>query len=350
MESPQALSGWAQALGELSAGRRQTVSVCHIGDSHLQSGQVDAVLRADFQKRYGNAGRGYVFPYEALGTGNPPDLRSSVSGPLKLRRMMGLGSGGQVGPGGLAAVGQGLAVSLTVEVLDEEGSFDQERVLQPEVAEGMGWYAPDPEQPQQSSLLQWKTRRQKLSLYSGPGIKSELHGLILARAQRPGVFWHTLAANGAEARHFAGHREIVETVAGLAPDLMIVSLGTNETQQRGYNRTAALAQQQNLWTLLRQAAPQASLLIVAAPAARYRRLWSNPRLADYNEGLREMAERNGAAYFDLLAAQGGLGAYGHWAEAGLAGKDGVHYKPAGYQQMGQWLLQALRGAEDAHVP
>jgi lysophospholipase L1-like esterase len=132
----------------------------------------------------------------------------------------------------------------------------------------------------------------------------------------------------------------------MAPDLLISSLGTNETQQPIYDLSAAVEQQRHFWRVLRSAAPKAALLVVSPPDAKWGR-HASKRLDGFVKALRAAALEEGAAFLDLRAAQGGKGAYERWAAAGLAGKDGVHYKNAGYRLWGQWLLEALQTSSEA---
>jgi|GEM_PF-163069 len=51
-------------------------SVLMLGDSHIQVGWISETLRHQFQKEYGNAGRGLVFPYEVANSNGAADVTS----------------------------------------------------------------------------------------------------------------------------------------------------------------------------------------------------------------------------------------------------------------------------------
>ena len=441
IEGPQALSPFAAALNALAAGTRDRVSVCHFGDSHLQEGEVDQVLRDALQARYGNAGRGYVFPYEAMNTGTPADVGSVTDADWRLRRMMGDSSGGPVGPGGLAAISSQPNFVLGVDVhggSSQASAFDRVKVFyvpgpdKPEL-----WVATRPQPAHYSAELRNQTWREltiksgdtlsgiaqregctvaDLKRWNGATVKlraggtvrlwkpvpadaprmqgftvwgvlsgqdplgpegvtvdlgspsddvfllgaqtqgasqhAELQGLVLDKRGTRGILWHSLAANGAQAKHYAAQPELPEQGRSLAPDLIIVSLGTNETQTANYRIQDVLAQQLRFWRVLRQAAPQASLLICSPPDAGYKHHGSNDRLDAYVAAIKAQALNEGAAFLDLRAAQGGAGSYQRWRAVGLAGKDGVHYKSAGYRLLGEWTLNALLsvpGVEGGHA-
>lgn len=439
IDAPQALTAWTSALQGLSVGTRSRVSVVHIGDSHLQAGPMDSVLRQALQARWGDAGRGFVFPYEATDTANPPDLASASDVEWKLRRMMGDSAHGPVGAGGLAAVAQAVPFVLSLaQGRDVAGTpgFDRVRVFyEPGPDKAELWVAtrPDPvaaeaalrraawrerliepgdtlselaqaEGVSQADLRRWngpnfklragkKLRLRQVSAegssrlagytvwgvlkgdderaregvsvslgspvqelflvgtQAGPGQDHvELQGLLFERSLATGLVWNTLAANGAQAKHFSAQRNFPVQLKAMDPDLIIFSLGTNETQQSDYAIDDALAEQKRLWKICREAVPGASLLVLSPPEASYGKRTANARLDPYVQGLRALALQEGAAFFDLRAAQGGYGSYDRWHEEGLAGKDGVHYRNAGYRLMGQWLLDALDNTGAAHAP
>ncbi len=426
------MNAWTTALKDLSSGARSRVSVLHFGDSHLQSGQMDSVLRQALQVRWGDAGRGFVFPYEATFTSNPEDLASVSDVEWRLRRMMGDGSGGgPVGAGGLGAIAQ--SVPFVLAMAERHGQtptagFDRVRVFYhpgPDRAEL--WVATREDAGAAEAALRrgaWRERRvvkgdtlsgialaegvsvadlrrwngPKLKLKAGQALRlrregdearsrlagytvwgvlkgddpsatrgivvnlgapvqqvfilgaqaspnetqAEVQGIVFERSNAPGLIWHTLAANGAQAKHFSQAADLPQQISALAPDLIIVSFGTNETQQSDYRQDAAIAENRRFWRLLRQVAPQASLLICSPPDAAKGRHSSNAHLDGFVQALRAAALEDGAAFIDLRAAQGGDDAYNRWREAGLAGKDGVHYRYNGYRLMGQWLLDALQ--------
>ena len=60
----------------------QTVSIIHLGDSHIQAGHFTMPIRQSFTQRWGNGGIGWVGPFRLLGT-NPPIhtvIRASSAG------------------------------------------------------------------------------------------------------------------------------------------------------------------------------------------------------------------------------------------------------------------------------
>ncbi|WP_300672651.1 GDSL-type esterase/lipase family protein [Soonwooa sp.] len=54
----------------------QVTNILFLGDSHIQAGWIPKVLREHFQQKYGNAGRGTLFPYAVANSNGPQDYTS----------------------------------------------------------------------------------------------------------------------------------------------------------------------------------------------------------------------------------------------------------------------------------
>jgi lysophospholipase L1-like esterase len=81
---PEALKPFWDALSVTARGGRAVV--LHLGDSHLQSDLLSRPLRRDFQARFGDAGRGLVFPYSVAHTTEAEDVVDESSAAWIARR------------------------------------------------------------------------------------------------------------------------------------------------------------------------------------------------------------------------------------------------------------------------
>jgi lysophospholipase L1-like esterase/LysM repeat protein len=57
----------------------QVNQILFLGDSHFQADWLTAFLRKKFQEKYGNAGRGLVFPYAVANSNGPDDFSSATN-------------------------------------------------------------------------------------------------------------------------------------------------------------------------------------------------------------------------------------------------------------------------------
>ena len=70
IENTETLKSFADKLSE----NKTVTNILFLGDSHIQSGWIPEVLRKRFQEKYGNAGRGLVFPYSVANSNGPQDF------------------------------------------------------------------------------------------------------------------------------------------------------------------------------------------------------------------------------------------------------------------------------------
>src|ERR1051325_974299 len=80
------LDSFFEKLSKLSKDKKGKVSIVHIGDSHIQADYFSGRLRKDFQKDFGNAGRGLIFPYQVAKTNGPSDYRSTSKADWQAKR------------------------------------------------------------------------------------------------------------------------------------------------------------------------------------------------------------------------------------------------------------------------
>ncbi|HEX8530367.1 MAG TPA: hypothetical protein VF646_10105, partial [Cytophagales bacterium] len=76
------LAAFYGSLDSLAGGTRRKVNIVHIGDSHVQADMFPGKLRESFHldPALGNGGRGLTFPYRAVGTNSPINLKVSYTG------------------------------------------------------------------------------------------------------------------------------------------------------------------------------------------------------------------------------------------------------------------------------
>lgn len=171
--------------------------------------------------------------------------------------------------------------------------------------------------------------------YGTPGISRE--------TGRDGVVYQVYGINGATAQRFSDERHVDE-IAALSPDLLIVSLGTNESVGAKYARMQHKNQLDQLMRMLAARCPSTPVLLTTPPGA-YRRVRgryqpnANVRLAAAT--ITGYAEEKGYAWWDLYGVAGGDRACVNWWNNGLMQRDHLHFTKEGYWLMGDLLYSAI---------
>ncbi|MFD2720432.1 GDSL-type esterase/lipase family protein [Hymenobacter monticola] len=335
------------------------VSVVHLGDSHLQADEFSGRVRRELQRTYGNAGRGLAFPFGVAKMDGSPTFRSrATAGRWRARRVLAApDSTLPIGLSGisLATSDTGAAFTLRIPARGRpDYRFSKLTLLR----------EPDP------TAFDWQVRnaqgRVLATVASGGGLAAtvvfdslrdfvelrtvrrqpdqtgaRLYGLLLDNG-RAGVVYHVIGVNGAAVRHYNRAPHFFAQLPVLQPDLLIVSLGTNDAYDAGFDPRRFAQQLDTLVSRLRRRCPQADVLLTA-PADSYRaRRYRNPDLTRLREALRAYCAAHDLAYWDLAAVQGGYGSMRTWLAHGLAQPDLVHFTTKGYELQGLLLYLALQ--------
>ena len=188
--------------------------------------------------------------------------------------------------------------------------------------------------------------------YGDSHIASDWFANALRKQWGAGVIYDAFGINGARATRALtwDWEALAEQFAAAPPDLIVVAYGSNEAGDTDLNLTTYQRAFSELLRRFHEAAPLASLLVLAPPdrAAKRKGSWQSlASLPPLIEMQRRAAFENGAAFWNLYEAMGGAGGINRWREQqpALAQADHVHLTAAGYRLVAQTLYQVLRTTE-----
>jgi lysophospholipase L1-like esterase len=144
--------------------------------------------------------------------------------------------------------------------------------------------------------------------------------------------------------HYNNNPEIVAAAKHLAPNLVIVSLGTNESFGKNFGAEYFYGQISRMVAAIRSAMPDAAIMFTT-PMENCRRsrgrytVNKNVRLA--SEVLMAHAKEFGYAVWNWYDICGGAGAAKAWSARGLMQKDRIHLTAEGYRLQSELLFAAL---------
>jgi lysophospholipase L1-like esterase len=159
-----------------------------------------------------------------------------------------------------------------------------------------------------------------------------------------GVTFETLGINGALAGKLLDANEQIwaSEVAQRAPSLVILAYGTNEANSHLWTAGQYRADLTEIIARIRRAAPGASILMVGPPdCGKIRPLLHLSEVIDIQ---REIATRQGVAFWDWRMHMGGERVVNQWVLAGLGQADYVHLTGEGYRLIGNMLFAQMEKA------
>lgn len=376
------LHNFFAALDSLRAGKDTVVTIVQLGDSHIQAGHYSGRTMRLLQQQFGNAGRGWIAPFKLSKTNEPDDyFISSVIREWVAGRCIQHNRKCPIGPGGIGIQSVSPSINFDISMAPNNGagySFNQAVIYRGEKSMPML-----PAGKMKDSIetilsqtacapgvitdtfrisglidtLQLQSTRRKQGtdkLLPASSFKNLYYGFNLTNGQ-PGILYHSVGVNGAMYVNYTDE-DYVRQLALLNPSLLIISLGTNETFGRRFNRSEFAGQIETFISLVKKQMPHTAILLTTPPEC-YKRVYVNKkRTYVRNENTEraakaivDVARREGVACWDLFAATGGKSSSAKWHKAGLMGRDRVHFTKEGYQEQGTLLYRALMQTYNRYI-
>ncbi len=375
-------------LLKLEAGTAtKPLTILHLGDSHIAADRITSEIRRLFQARFGDGGRGLMMPGFPFPYYKAPGFSFDKTGTWEVANS--LTDDGDYGITGVSLTARepdamlGLSATdapfTSVEVWLLTGPGHGRAVLSAgERREEVATSADE------ASVLRVKLPVKASSLRIeavGDGPVTVL-GWSVDNGKAHGIRYVNLGIPSASAfttRRF-DRKLAASDIAALAPGLVILGYGTNEGFNDDLDVAAYEREYERLIKLVKAAAPDASLVILApfdgnrlpryvagedrasAPChplseeeqASYAERLANedpalarwhtpPKLATLRALLASIAARHGAAYLDLSEVMGGPCGMHRWVmnDPPLGLPDHAHLSDEGSRRMGKAIYQAL---------
>lgn len=342
--------------------RTGKINIVHIGDSHIQADYLTAEARTMFQETFGNGGRGFIFPFKVANTNNPVNYSVSFGGKWLNCKAIQSDNTCSLGINGIMVSTKDTNSYILIDpdrVRKSDYSFSKLKLF---FNGGDDSYTPiftnksDPnfffdEQPSGSGYSQFYFNKPQdtISLLLQKTIPGQsffqLYGMSLEN-NGPGLLYHAIGLNGAFTKSFNKSNLFTTQLSALEPDLVIVSLGTNDNYLPE-SRYCRYCIKDNLRTMLdniRLSRPGVSILLVTPGDFLLKNGSHNNNNEIYREVLFELADEYNCGVWDFNTVMGGDYSIKCWTKQGLARTDYVHFSRKGYEITGQLLYHAIMDA------
>lgn len=364
----RAMDGFFSALA--AADRKEPGAIARItyfGDSIVASDFITAGLRRKLQRRFGDAGHGFMLMANPGPGYFHNDVVRFASKGWQVSRIVGpFAEDGLYGLGGVSFRSQGAGVFSRFATA-KEGSFGRA------VARFAVDYLEHPGGGRMEVSVDGASRevidtsaaapRAVVRTYAAPEGPHELEVRALGPNVRafgvwmerdaPGVVLDAIGIQGCRIRFLdkTDDAHFAEQLRARDPSLTVFQFGMNESEdgelfpldQYESTMKAVLAQ-------VKQALPRASCLLVGPMDRADRKgevFTSRPVIPKLAAIQRKVAGEVGCGYWDTYGAMGGQGSMGTWVQRGLGGADLAHPSSAGAEVLGRWIYLALTDAYEA---
>jgi lysophospholipase L1-like esterase len=360
-----ALQEFFRKLQRIEHGSGEQAVIVHLGDSHVQPGVFTLPTREWIQASYGNGGRGLMFPYRMAKSNGPAGYISHCDTPWITGRNATIKRPLPTGVAGFTLWSDKPSPSFVVEFTASPyptgdsarmSIFHSDRdtcftfsvtneltgrtyaVVDSSACDMTTFLLDD----QPGSIRVRATRSNEIQR------SATFYGMILTSASG-GVIVHTIGVNGAMFSSYHESEHFATQLASLRPDLLIVSLGTNEAfGVKSYSSEGFRADINLFFSAIRQAGTRAAVLVTTPPgiykSSRKKRRTSykpNPVADTVSSVLRDYAGSNRMAVWDWYTIMGGKEGMSKWKAKGLTDKRYIHFSSKGYGIQGTLLREAL---------
>ncbi len=358
-------------LYELQDTKKGRVDIVHIGDSHIQADHFSGIIRQKLQLRFGNAGRGLVFPYRAAKSNEPLSYKTTTNVIWDAKRNVFYEKPLPIGVSGFTIETADSAAEINLTVKDQQGlgyaftkfTLFQEKGLQNyditicdefNCERGLFKSVDTSNNSFISELKFDKPIRQIILRNKSTDTlkkRTRIYGMLLEN-DSSGILYNMIGVNGAEYQHYSKSKYFTQQLSYLNADLVILSMGTNEAFAADFDKVLFYHHIDTLVTSIRAVCPNATLLLTT-PADSFRRSKKgrvkNPDMQEARATIINYCLQHNLPYWDLYEIMGGYGAMAKWFTAQLSAKDKVHFNAKGYQIQGNLFYQALMNSYEKYI-
>ena len=333
------------------------LNIVHLGGSHIQADIYTHRFRQRlnaFQPGIINQ-RGFVFPFKIAQTNNPSNYRVLYSGEWSSYKNTQREKDGLLGLSGIAV--RTFDTSATVKIFLNRDTllhfeYNRLKIFHPSDSKefdlvvntgsncikklsmnqpGYTFYEFD----RYSDSIELRFIRRDSSQ-----VKFDLYGLSFENDE-PGIVYNAIGVNGAKLESFLRCELFVDHLSALHPNMVIVSIGTNDGYTRRFDKDKYRTEYKLLLSKINEAAPNAAILLTVPNDDYLFHRYVNRNTEQMEKVIVDLARDQNLGVWDFYDIMGGLNSVHAWYDAGLMNRDRVHFSKPGYIYKGDLMFTAF---------
>lgn len=337
----------------------KVLNILHIGDSHIQGNYFTDRIRNLFYADFGLASKGLTFPFKLARTNSPLEIRSYSYQKWPSRRNIQAAYADKLGITGRAILNVNAYASFSLQIAPgyKNYLFDEVTVFYTPISKLCRVVLKDSllsplkksfSVQEQGFMVDHFVSKNMLNQFTLSYNLNQskygqcvLHGISLKNSKRGGINYHVAGVNGSQYRNWASSTILASQSKYLRPNLIIISLGTNDANDLLLTTEEFLNQMHKLISGLKKANPKAQFLLTTPADSYFRRRYVNKHVDRIRHAILDYAEKHQMACWDLYQIMGGSGSIKVWQSEGLAAQDLIHFSKSGYELQAELLYQAF---------
>ena len=168
----------------------------------------------------------------------------------------------------------------------------------------------------------------------------EIQGVELLN-NKPGLTYSEIGVNGAKVKSFLRCEDFSTQFNTLNPDLVVISLGTNDAYNLGFKDSIFQQHYDSLIRVIKSTVPSASIILTTpGDFRRYRKRTVRENLL-IRKTILSLGKKYDCGVWDFFSVMGGLGSMKNWVGKKLASPDYIHFSKDGYEFQGKLFFSAV---------
>ncbi|MEI6021937.1 MAG: GDSL-type esterase/lipase family protein, partial [Bacteroidota bacterium] len=290
-------------LNQLKENSIHQITVVHIGGSHVQGGTWSNTFDTELQKSFNTNGGGYfVFPYQIAHTNGQPYARSFSKGKWKKCWAIGKDICPNLGMNCMSVTNNDSASVFGVALTNKSycSLFNRIKVYH-NFNQSFSFELSNnnirsvdriDDEANGFTLFNFSSAIDSVSfkVIRKDTINKDfmLYGFSIENTNANGFYLAGLGMNGASSASFLKCGLFVKQLATLRPDLVIISLGVNDTQSKSFKKDNYIDNYDSLITMIRLASPKTTILLTTTTDNFVKRKTSNKRTIAAKDAMNDL--------------------------------------------------------------
>ena len=342
----------------LNQSDKMKISIMHMGDSHIQSEIPTGVARQLLQQKYGDGGRGLVFPYSAAKTYSSIHYSSKHEGNWQYAKTLKVPPVIPLGIMGMSVKTEDSTASLTytfnnkfpsnykmlkiycnIDSLSYDINIETDGVVYPVEINAVRLPNNLP-----YVLVNVNSLSNVITLKCTKTKKSQkeflFYGLEITSNDDKGIVYHSAGVGGSRFKGLLHIEKFNSHLKTINPDLVILDLGTNDFLYDDSIKNNLRAEIVEIITNVRVATPLASVLLCTTQDLYYKQK-NIESCEKFSTMLQGISKELDCALWDWFWISGGPKVLKNWQAEGLARTDLIHLTNSGYKVKGKLLYDGI---------
>ncbi len=342
----------------LNQSDKMKISIMHMGDSHIQSEIPTGVARQLLQQKYGDGGRGLVFPYSAAKTYSSIHYSSKHEGNWQYAKTLKIPPSIPLGIMGMSVKTEDSTASLTytfnnkfssnyktlkiycnIDSLSYDVNIETDGVVYPVEINAVRLPSNLP-----YVLVNVNSLSNVISLKCVKTKKSQkeflFYGLEITSNDDKGIVYHSAGVGGSRFKGLLHIEKFNSHLKTINPDLVILDLGTNDFLYDDSIKSNLRSEIIEIITNVRVATPLATVMLCTTQDLYYKQK-NIESCEKFSELLQGVAKELDCALWDWFWISGGPKVLKNWQAEGLARTDLIHLTNSGYKVKGKLLYDGI---------